>query len=155
MENSVCTKGFPKPFNEHTSIIEDSYARTWRLDTGQIIHTGPNDRYQVDNRWVVCHSKYLIWKYRCHINVESIFSVKAVKYTYKYVYKGHDCTTMQFGTAHNGIKQYLDARYVSSCEANWCLYFFEVQDHQPSVLHLTVHLPQQQPVVIHSDRDTL
>ena len=39
------------------------------------------------NRWVVCHSQYLIWKYRCHINVESVASVKAIKYIYKYIYK--------------------------------------------------------------------
>ena len=155
MDGDKCTKGFPKPFNERTSITEDSYARTRRCDTGQTIHTGQNNRYQVDNRWVVCHNKYLIWKYRCHINVESISSVKAVKYIYKYVYKGHDCTIMQFGIAHDEIKHYLDARYVSSCEANWCLYFFEVQDHQPSVLCLAIHLPQQQAIVIRPDRNTL
>jgi hypothetical protein len=62
---------------------------------------------------------------------------------------------MQFGTAHDEIKHYLDARYVGSCEANWRLYFFEVQDHQPSVLRLAVHLPQQQAVVLNPDRDTL
>jgi len=155
MENGVCTKGFPKPFNERTSITEDSYARTRRLNTGQPFTTGPNDQYQVDNRWVVCHSKYLIWKYRCHINVESIASIKAVKYIYKYVYKGHDRTTMQFGRAHDEIQHYLDAHYVSSCEANWRLYFFEVQAHEPSVLRLAVHLPLQQPVVLNPSRDTL
>ena len=129
IENGKCTKGFPKPFSERTTITEDSYARTRRLDTGQVIHTGPRDIYRVNNRWVVCHSQYLIWKYRCHINVESISSVKAIKYIYKYVYKGHDRTTMQFGAAHDEIKHYLEACYVSSYEANWCLYFFEVQDY--------------------------
>jgi hypothetical protein len=155
MEDDVCTKGFPKPFNKCTSITEDSYARTRHLNTGQSIQTGPNGRYYVDNRWVVCHNKYLIWKYRCHINVKSIASVKAVKYIYKYVYKGHDRTTMQFGTAHNEIKHYLDACYVSSCEATWRLFFFEVQDHEPSVCRLAVHLPQQQSVMLNPDRETL
>ena len=70
-----------------------------------------------------------------------------------YVYKGHDHTTMQFGTAHDEIKHYLDACYVSSCEANWRLYFFEVQDHYPSILRLQVHLPQQQSVVLNPNRD--
>ena len=152
MENRKCTKGFPKPFSEHTTITEDSYARTRRRDTRQ---TFLKNGHHLNNRWVVCYSKYLIWKYRCHINVESIASVKAVKYIYKYVYKGHDRTTMQFGTAQDEIKLYLDARYVSSCEANWRLYFFEVQDHEPSVLRLAIHLPQQQPVVLHPSRDTL
>jgi hypothetical protein len=60
---------------------------------------------------------------------------------------------MKFGTAHNEIKHYLDARYVSSCEANWRLYFFEVQNHLPSVLRLQVHLPQQQAVILNPNRD--
>ena len=104
------------------------------------------------NQWVVCHSPYLIWKYRCHINVESIASIKALKYIYKYVYKGHDCTTMEFGSCVDEILQYLDAKYVSSCEAAWCLYFFEVQDHSPSVMCLQVHLPNQQGVILNPDR---
>jgi len=150
MVGRKCTKGFPKPFREHTSITDDSYARTRRSDTGQTVEVRTHN---VDNRWVVCHSKYLIWKYRCHINIESIASVKAVKYIFKYVYKGHDRTTMEFGTCVDEIKQYLDSRYVSSCEANWRLYFFEMHDHYPSVLRLAVHLSEHQTVVINPTRD--
>jgi hypothetical protein len=60
MKGDVCTKGFSKPFNEHTSITEDSYARTRCLNTGQTIHTGQGDKYQIDNRWVIYYSKYYI-----------------------------------------------------------------------------------------------
>ena len=150
MDGRKCTRGFPKPFMERTTITDDSYARTRRFNTGQTVQVG---QHHLDNRWVVCHSKYLIWKYRCHINVESIASVKAVKYIFKYVYKGHDRTTMEFGTCVDEIKQYLDSRYVSSCEANWRLYFFEMHDHEPSVLRLGVHLPDHQSVIINPNRD--
>ena len=111
MVNGACSKGFPKPLRAETGITEDSYACTRRRNTGHTYKVGNND---VDNRWVVCHSPYLIWKYRCHINVESIASVKAIKYIYKYVYKGHDRTTMQFGRSIDEIKLYLDVRYISS-----------------------------------------
>jgi hypothetical protein len=100
---------------------------------------------------VVCHSKYLIWKYRCHINVESIPSVKAIKYIYKYVYKGHDRITMEFGTCSDEIKQYLDACYVSSCEAHWRLYMFAMQEHHPTIVCLQVRLPNHQPVRFNPD----
>jgi hypothetical protein len=60
MKGGVCTKGFSKPFNERISITEDFYAGTRCLNTGQSIRTGPGDKYQVDNRWVVYYSKYLI-----------------------------------------------------------------------------------------------
>jgi hypothetical protein len=147
MANGACSKGFSKPFREETSITEDSYARTRRRNTGHTYRIGDKD---VDNQWVVCYSPYLTWKYRCHINVESIASVKAVKYIYKYVYKGHDRTTMQFGKATDKIKLYLDARYVSSCEAQWHLCLFEMQDHVPTVVRLQVHLPDEQPIIFNA-----
>jgi hypothetical protein len=150
MVNGTCSKGFPKPFRETTTISDDSYACTRRSNTHLSYLVNGK---QVDNRWVVCHSRYLIWKYCCHINVESIASVKAVKYIFKYVYKGHDRTTMEFGTCVDEIKQYLDARYVSSCEALWRVYMFEMHEHDPSVMHLHVHLANQQTVVINPDRD--
>jgi hypothetical protein len=43
-----------------------------------------------DNRWVVPYNPYLTMRYQCHINVEVCNSITAVKYLYKYVYKGHD-----------------------------------------------------------------
>ena len=140
MVNGTCSKGFPKPFRVETSVTDDSYARTRRRNTGQTFEVRHN---QVDNQWVVCHSPYLIWKYRCHINVESIASVKAIKYIYKYVYKGHDCTTMEFGRCRDKIKQYLDAHYISSCEALWHLFLFDMQKQVPNVVHLQVHLKDQ------------
>ena len=152
MVNGRCSKRFPKQFREETSVTEDSYACTRRRNTGQTHQL--RGGVQVDNRWVVCHSRYLIWRYCCHINVESIASVKAIKYIYKYVYKGHDRTTMEFGTCRDEVKQYLDARYISSCEAHWRLYLFAMQEHHPAVVRLQVHLPDQQPVVFNPEGGT-
>jgi len=148
MVDSTCSKGFPKPFREETTLNEDAYARTRHLNTGQLhqFKIGSHD-VTVNNQWVVCHSSYLLWKYRCHINVESIASVKAVKYIYKYMYKGHDHTTMQFGRCQDEVKQYLDAHYISSCEAMWHLYLFPVQEQLPNVVCLQVHLKNWQAVV--------
>jgi hypothetical protein len=43
-----------------------------------------------DNHWVVSYNPYLTMRYQCHINVEVCSSIMAMKYLYKYVYKGHD-----------------------------------------------------------------
>jgi len=109
MVDGVCSKGFPKPFRKKTTLNENVYARTRHSNTGQSyqIMMGRHE-VTVNNQWVVCHSPYLLWKYRCHINVESIASVKAVKYIYKYVYKGHDRTchgqvTVSFSCLSSGI----------------------------------------------------
>ena len=57
MVNGKCSKGFPKPFREHTSVTEDSYACTKHSNTG-ITHQIRNK--EVNNQCVVCHSPFLI-----------------------------------------------------------------------------------------------
>jgi len=51
---------------------------------------GQQMRY--DNRWVMPYNAYLLLRYNAHthINVEYYASVKAVKYLYKYIFKGLD-----------------------------------------------------------------
>ena len=44
----------------------------------------------LDNRYVVPYNPQLLLRYNCHINVEVVTTIKAIKYMYKYVYKGHD-----------------------------------------------------------------
>ena len=51
-----------------------------------------------DNQDVVPYNPYLSVKYNCHINVEICAAVEAVKYIYKYIYKGHDRTTMEISS---------------------------------------------------------
>jgi len=79
-------------------------------------------------------------RYKCHINVEICSSIIAVKYLYKYVYKGHDralgvvqpeagalSTTApraaaggadgnNVPTTRDEVQNYLDGRYVSVSE---------------------------------------
>jgi len=141
IEKEKCTKNFPKLFQDQTVVTTDSYAKLCRRDTGKKFKIGQGDsEREVDNRWVVPYCPWLLWKCRCHINVESIASIKAIKYIYKYVYKGHDRTTMQFGTCQDEAQLYLDARYLSGCESGWHIYEFHMHEESPSVTHLQVHL---------------
>ena len=119
MKNGKCSKGFPKPFREETTINEDSYANLRRSNTGK---TYKIKDHNIDNRWIVPYPRFWLWKFCCHINMECLLSVKAIKYIYKYVYKGHDHATMEFGTCQDEIKLYLDSRYVSAHEGVWRLF---------------------------------
>ena len=58
----------------------------------------------LDNRHVVPHNKALLLKYQSHINVEVCSNVKAIKYIYKYIFKGDDRANVQ--TEFNEIKSY-------------------------------------------------
>src|SRR2546421_6699719 len=40
--------------------------------------------------WVVPYNPYLLLKYNSHVDVEVCSTICAIKYLYKYVYKGHD-----------------------------------------------------------------
>ena len=84
----------------------------------------------------------------CHINVEICASVKAIKYIHKYIYKGHDRTTLEVTRegqqAINEIKEYIDAHYISAIESCWHIFEFPMHAEKPTVYSLAVHLPDQQ-----------
>ena len=48
---------------------------------------------------VVPYNKYLLFKYKCHINVECVHSVCAIKYLFKYILKGNDSATVKVGAS--------------------------------------------------------
>ena len=91
MENGVCTKRYPRSFQSSTADTGDGYPVYRRRDDGRTVNV---NGVTLDNRWVVPHNLYLATKYNAHINVEICSSVLAVKYLYKYVYKGHDRATV-------------------------------------------------------------
>ena len=62
------------------------------------------------------YNPYLITKYNCHINVEICSSITAIKYLFKYVYKGHDRATVEV-KSNDEISLYLNAHYISALKA--------------------------------------
>ena len=76
----------------------------------------------MDVRDVVPYNPYLSKKYHCHINVEYCGTIKAVKYLYKYSYKGHGRASAEFFI--DEVAQFLDTRYVGPPEACWRLFEF-------------------------------
>ena len=91
----------------------------------------------VDNRLVVTHNDILCKKYDAQINVEICSTIRAVKYLYKYLYKGNDKiiikVNLHSGTTKDEIETYLKCRYVSSTKACWRLLSFELHQEKPAV----------------------
>jgi hypothetical protein len=118
MKNGTCSKRYPRPFCEMTSIDDNSYPTYQRRDNGRTFN---KEAFDFDNRWIVPYNPYLSAKYNAHINVEIATSITSVKYLYKYVYKGGDRATAEVqGETHqwerDETKLYIDGRYVSSSE---------------------------------------
>nr|XP_047141325.1 uncharacterized protein LOC124816255 [Hydra vulgaris] len=145
MKDGVCSIKYPKDFNANTVAVHNGNPRYRRRDNGLVINIKGNN---VDNRWVVPYNPWLSKKYQAHINVEACMSVKAVKYLYKYIYKGHDCANVLINEQvnHDEINTFLDCRYFSAPEALWRIFEYPISHMSHSIIRLNVHLPENQIV---------
>ena len=82
-----CKSGYPKAFSNFTTSNNSSYPLYRRRDDGVEVNVRKS---VLNNKWVIPYNPYLLAMFDCHINVEVCSTISAVKYLYKYVYKGHD-----------------------------------------------------------------
>jgi hypothetical protein len=161
MEEGKCKKQYPRKFQFETVTNVNGYPMYRCRDTGHIIVV---HGIELDNRWVVPHNVYLSTKYNANINVEVSNNIRVVKYLFKYVYKRHDCVTVEISRQNdnategnvvdtNEIKKYLNCRYVSASKAAWCIFKFDMHERFPTVDRLQYHLPNQQMVLFCNDDD--
>ncbi|XP_062232985.1 uncharacterized protein LOC133930365 [Phragmites australis] len=153
-----CKNHYPRPFNATTLQGKDSYPVYRRRDDGR--HAMVR-KHELDNRWVVPYNPYLLRLFNCHINVEACSSIKAVKYLFKYIYKGHDRASVTVSEADKAdsndnideIRQYRDARWVTPLEALWRIYGFELSKNFPPVMQLQLYLPNMHMVSFQEGQD--
>jgi hypothetical protein len=161
MEEGKCKMQYPRKFQSKTVTDENRYPIYRRRDRGNIVVV---HGIELDNRWVVPHNVYLSTKYDAHINVEVCNNIRAIKYLFKYVYKGHDRAPVEISrqsdNASEGnvvdvdeIKKYFDCRYVSALEATWRIFKFDMHEPFLTVERLQYHLPNQQMVLFRDDDD--
>nr|CDJ95688.1 Protein of unknown function DUF889 domain containing protein [Haemonchus contortus] len=158
MVDGICSKGFPKEFRDETSAESDSYPTYRRPNDGRTCVSGGKI---LDNRSVVPYNRYLALRYNGHLNVEICGMIQAVKYMYKYVYKGPDRATLRMIRNENGfdnrvvdeIDEFVNARYVCAPEAVHRLLGFDLQSKSHTVCRLQVHLPDYQNVTFQGGRE--
>lgn len=146
MRDGKCSKYFPKDFRDQIIIDQDNFPVYRRRDNGHVVLK--ND-IQLDNRHVVPYNPRLLKKYQAHINIEWCNQSSSIKYLFKYINKGYDRITVaivqndqQTPIAKSNtdeIKQYLDCRYVSLCEACWRIFSFPIHGRKPVVERLFFH----------------
>ncbi|XP_019163585.1 PREDICTED: uncharacterized protein LOC109159928 [Ipomoea nil] len=157
MVNGRCSKHFPKKFSKATNLDFNGYPVYKRSDNGNtVVKSG----IELDNRYVVPHNRYLLMKYRAHINVEWCNQSRSIKYLFKYVNKDNDRVTAQFykstetedsSEVIDEISMYYDCRYIFPCEAVWRLFSYDIQFRNPAVERLSFHLPNEQNIVFDDD----
>jgi len=149
MENGKCSKGYPKPFAEFTTMDEHGFPVYFRPNDGRSYLVG---NMWVDNRWIVPFSPFLSATFDCHINVECVVSLGSLKYVFKYIQKGPDLASLEIND-RNEIKRYTEGHYITSSEAGHCIYHFDLHDQLPNVVRLQVHLPGHHMVIFDPDED--
>ena len=156
MQDGKCNKRFPKPFSDETIPEVDGYPIYRRRDNGITVN---KNGHIFTNAHVVPYNAVLSARYNCHINVEIASSITAVKYLFKYVYKGHDRASITM-VNHEGsdpideISEFLDSRYISAAECAWRIFGFRMHQHSPSVTRLQLHLPLMQTVQFNPQIET-
>ncbi|XP_074298196.1 uncharacterized protein LOC141629021 [Silene latifolia] len=143
-----CKYGYPKQFTLETTSNYDGYPEYRRRNTGD---NAQIRQHTLDNRWVIPYNPYLMSLFDCHSNVEVCSTIQAVKYLYKYVYKGHDRVSFNI-TQTDGPQvidereQFQSGRLVSPCEAMWRIYGFDLYEMHPAVMPLQIHLSNMQTI---------
>ncbi|KAI9110427.1 hypothetical protein K1719_018587 [Acacia pycnantha] len=137
MKDGKCSKYFPKRFCARTMLDEHGYPTYRRRDDGHMVS---RKGVKLDNRSVVPYNATLLKLFGGHLNIEKTNQSRAIKYLFKYISKGNDrviagiynkndqpCSQQSF----DKISHYLNCRYVSSCEASWRIFGFDIHHRHP------------------------
>ncbi|CAJ2678040.1 uncharacterized protein LOC123904970 [Trifolium pratense] len=152
-QTGKCSKYYPKKFVEKTIVDQDGYPIYRRRSHG---HTITKSGVTMDNRNVVPYNAFLLLKYQAHINMEWCNQCTSIKYLFKYIHKGYDRITASVSPSIkrksskneeiDEVKEYIDCRYVSPCEACWRIFSFPIHGRKPAVERLFYHLEGQNSV---------
>jgi hypothetical protein len=136
--------------SRETIIIPDGYPKYRRR--GRFIAELQGGR-NVSDDWVVAHNKYLLLRYRCHLNLEICAHFRCFKYVYKYTFKPPDYTAITV----DEIEAHLAGRLLSASEAVHRILALPLHKEWPNVVRLDIHMPRQQRMVFDptADEDAL
>ncbi|KAG7951593.1 hypothetical protein I3843_12G015700 [Carya illinoinensis] len=156
-KNGCCKSNYPKNYASATTVGNDFFPIYRRSNNGVTVKVRSQN---LDNRWVVPYNPYLLATFDCHINVEICSTIKAVKYLYKYIYKGHDRVAFNLISEQNNrqvdeIQQFQSVRWIAPPEAMWRIYGFIINEMYPAVYSLHLHLEDQHPVTFRANDDLI
>jgi hypothetical protein len=160
MKNGFCSKGYPKDFQEETTINENGFAIYRRRNNGHFIN---KSGVRLDNQWIVATNLALLKRFGAHINVEWYNKSIFIKYLFKYVTKGPNRSKFPFKKLQSNedvpyneetnaiyeVKEYLDSRYICDKDSCWRVFGYEIHCHNPAVERMPAHLPNENYITYH------
>ncbi len=75
IKNGKCSKGFPKPYQQHTLMTTEGYPTYACPPDGQSYNVG---KFAADNRWIVPYNPYFLLRYivSVHNHLDLIFHMQ-------------------------------------------------------------------------------
>ena len=154
MEDGKCSRFFPKKWKCETVVDQDGYPIYRRRNDGKYIEK---------NRYVVPYNPNLLLRYQAHLNIEWCNQSTFIKYLFQYINKGYDRIIATLvpvqnndgttGQCFDDVKHYVDERYISSCEACWRIFSFQIHERSPTVKRLYFYLPSENSIIFEDDDD--
>lgn len=142
-----CTKHFPKSSTPFTFVDDRGFVNYRRPCTTEATINRRNKEHKITDIDIVPYSPVLLQKYNAHINVEVANTTRAVKYLFKYAYKGQDRVknaVVEAGAAVvDEIRDYENNRMLSASEALWRIFCFPLQFRSPAVKAIGIHLEER------------
>ncbi|XP_035834163.1 uncharacterized protein LOC118482677 [Helianthus annuus] len=102
MVDRKCSKGFPKKFQDQSTLDSNGFPLYRRRDDGAFVL---KNRIELDNRSVIPYNKKILKRYQAHINVEWCNQAASIKYLFKYINKGPDRATIAVVPSNNENEQ--------------------------------------------------
>ncbi|XP_074298500.1 uncharacterized protein LOC141629384 [Silene latifolia] len=145
-----CKYEYPKSYRAETTTNNAGHPEYQRRNTGEKVEIR---KHNLNNRCVIPYNPYLLVLFDCHLNVKVCSTMHAVKYLYKYIYKGNDRISFSLAPGDeppvvDEITQYQSGQWVSPCEAAWHIFGFDLFETHPVVMSLQVHLPNMQTICL-------
>ena len=140
-----CGGHFPFPYTDETALGSTAKKATLRRRRSHPWTANINGR-TVTNQWIVPYNADLLLKYQCHLNVEVVTNTYAIKYLFKYVFKGADTASAAIQVVNrvtDQIGNYQDHRYLGAAEAFWRVFKFAIHDLTDHVERMVVETPEE------------
>lgn len=142
-QKKKCGGNFPFDYAEATVMGDERGKAKMRRRRGSSWTAQAGGR-RVTNEWVVPYNASLLLRYECHLNVEVVTAAYAIKYLFKYLFKGSDNASAAIHTIKKIVDQigrYQDHRYLGAAEAFWRIFSFSIHDLTQSVERMVVEIP--------------
>ena len=152
MRNRKYKFQFPYAFQDKT-IVGNNNKLVYKRLQNSLTFIKPNQSYIYSSRDIAPYNAYFLTRFNAYINIKSYIGYCAIKYVFKYIYKGPNYATITLGAQAAGakpqqpinkIKEYIDAQYIATYKALQRIYKNCIYSRSIPIQQLAIYLEGQQ-----------